>query len=222
MLNTVVFMGSARNVVAPWGGDSRMGDKVLRYVVNMLNSREEKLGDETVKHSVTVYDPLIVFGKGGALESSGAEMQEPSFFLKEEAMPEGMKAMRDTIKAADCYVVVTCEYNHTIPPALSSMMGHFGGSNYACKPSGIIAYSPGPYAGARVAMALRPMLSELGCLPVSKLALLASPNDMLTAEGAVQDPSNPHRMLKQIPDMLKQLEWMAVAMAKQRTLCGPC
>ena len=34
-----------------------------------------------------------------------------------------MDAMAAAIKEADCYVIVTPEYNHSIPPALSSMMG---------------------------------------------------------------------------------------------------
>jgi len=39
------------------------------------------------------------------------------------------------------------------------MLGHFGGSNYAYKPSGIITYSSGPWGGARAAIAIRPLLS---------------------------------------------------------------
>ena len=130
-----------------------------------------------------------------------------------------MDAMAKKIKEADCYVVVCAEYNHSIPPALASMMGHFGGSNYACKPSAIIAYSAGPFAGARAAVALRPFLSELGCLPVSKMALLPSPNEYLEADGTVKDPEN--RMLKQIPGVVTQLEWMAIAMKNQLAKYGP-
>lgn len=108
--------------------------------------------------------------------------------------------------------------NHSIPPALSSMMGHFGGSNYACKPSAIVTYSPGAWGGSRAAMALRPMLSELGCLPVSKLCAVPSVSDILSPEGEPVDAE--HRMLKQLPGLLSQLEWMAIAMANQRAAAG--
>lgn len=61
---------------------------------------------------VTVFDPLEVFGEGGALASSGAEVKAPHFFYKPGGAPPAMDAMRDVIKAADAYVVVTAEYNH--------------------------------------------------------------------------------------------------------------
>eukprot|EP00968_Pinguiococcus_pyrenoidosus_P026309 scaffold7068_cov301-Pinguiococcus_pyrenoidosus.AAC.4 len=47
----------------------------------------------------------------------------------------------------------------------------------------IVAYSPGPFGGARVAMAMRPLLSELGCLPVSHITLLADPINLLHEDG---------------------------------------
>ena len=47
------------------------------------------------------------------------------------------------LKEADAFIVVTAEYNHSIPPALSNLLDHFGSSNYSYKPSGIICYSPG-------------------------------------------------------------------------------
>ncbi len=53
----------------------------------------------------------------------------PHFFLKPDAISPKMAEMAATIKAADCYVIVSAEYNHTAPPALLSLLGHFGGSN---------------------------------------------------------------------------------------------
>jgi hypothetical protein len=55
---------------------------------------------------------------------------------------------------------------------------------------------------------------ELGCLPVSKLCGLPGPADLLESSGAPKDPE--HRMLQQLPELLDQLEWMAVAMKSQR------
>jgi hypothetical protein len=74
-LKTIVFLGSSRNVTPPWGGDSRVGDKVLKYVQSQLDGRESKVGPLTVTHEVTVYDPLVIFGPGGPLEASGAGLQ---------------------------------------------------------------------------------------------------------------------------------------------------
>ena len=172
-------------------------------------------GSGKVKHEVTVFDPRAVFGEGGALASSGAQLTTPHFYFKGGEAPAEMDAMRDTIKAADAYVVVTSEYNHSVPPSLSSMLGHFGGSNYAFKPSAIVTYSPSPWGGMRAAMALRPLLSELGCLPVSKLCGIPNVTNVLNADGTPSG-DEPARPLGQLPKMLGQLEWMAVAMANQR------
>lgn len=62
-----------------------------------------------MKHDVTYYDPLEVFGEGGNLAKSGAEVQNPHFFLK-EGQDKEMDAMRAVIKAADCYIVCSAEY----------------------------------------------------------------------------------------------------------------
>lgn len=55
-------------------------------------------------------------------------------------------------RAADCYVVVSPEYNHTVPPALAGLMGAFGGSNYIYKPAATVTYSPSPWGGMRCAL----------------------------------------------------------------------
>lgn len=220
VLKTVVFMGSARDISPPWGGSSRLGNGILSWVKNELSQRSAELGDETITHEVTVFDPLEVFAPGGALAESGAELKTPHFFFKAGEAPAAMDTMAQTIKAADCFLIVTAEYNHSLPPALSSMMGHFGGSLYKFKPSGIITYSPSPYGGTRAAVALRPFLSELGCLPVSKLACFSMVGDIFNEDGSVKDKEN--RQLKQLPGMLEQLEWLAVACLRQKELCGGC
>lgn len=52
-LKTVVFMGSARNCVPPWGGETRLGDRVLKHVVAALGERKTTFGAEEVTHDVT-------------------------------------------------------------------------------------------------------------------------------------------------------------------------
>ena len=65
---------------------------------------------------------------------------------------------------------------------------------------------------------LKIMCHELGCLPVSKLCGLPSPSDLLEADGTPKDAN--HRLLvEQLPELLTQLEWMAVAMKNQRYVC---
>ena len=156
-LKTVVFLGSARNVIPPWGGDARLGDRVTNYVKSVLATRSSKIGDgdEKITHDVHIVDPIEVFSKAdGALSYSGGELSAPTFFMGDK-LPEKAKALQEIVRSADCYLIISPEYNHSIPPALSSVMGHFGGSLYKCKPSGIVTYSPSPFAGMRAAMAIQ-------------------------------------------------------------------
>ena len=135
-LKTVIFLGSARNIAPAWGGDTRLCDRVANWVKATIASRNgtASLGDDRITHQVQVIDPLEVFGPGGALSYSGGEMRAPTFFMKSDELPDSAKQLQQIIKDADCFLIVSPEYNHTIPPALSSVMGHFGGSNYKCKP----------------------------------------------------------------------------------------
>jgi NAD(P)H-dependent FMN reductase len=216
---TIVFLGSGRNVVAPWGGDKRLGDRVVAHVKAVLKARKASFdkGKLVMTHDVTVFDPVEVFGKGGALESSGGHMETPHFYLGKSA-PAKMNSMAETIKKADCYIIVTPEYNHSIPPALSSIMGHFGGSNYKGKPSAIVSYSPSPWGGARGAVALRPFLSELGCLPVSAMTHLPTAGALFAADGTPKDCDA--RVHHQLPKMLAQLEWTAMALKEMAARHG--
>lgn len=210
ILKTVVFMGSAR--------ENRLGNRVLQYVSNTLNARQQHpLGDLLISHDYTVVDPIQVFGKDGALVAiSAGELRVPTFFAAE--LPPETQALQDLIASADCYLIISPEYNQVIPPALASVMGHFSTSCYAAKPSAILTYSPGPYGGQRAAMSILTMAHELGCLPVSKMTGLSLVMEILDETGTPRDPK--HRMLKQLPEMLNQLEWMAVAMKNQRDLTG--
>jgi NAD(P)H-dependent FMN reductase len=154
---------------------------------------------------VTVLDPT---------EVKLPVMEVPAFYTKE--VPEHLKAMDDAIMAADAIVVISPEYNHSIPPALSNLMDHFGGSRYAYKPSGICVYSPGAYGGVRCAMALRPFLSELGCLPVSNIFAIPHANESLNEDGTASSDEMNARLERNLDTFAKQLEWWGEAAMKQR------
>lgn len=97
-------------------------------------------------------------------------------------------------------------------------MGHFPGSCFAYKPSGIVTYSPSIFGGQRGAMSICVMLHELGCLPVNRMVGFPVSHEVFNVDGTPTDPDN--RLLGQLPSMLDQLEWMAVAMKKQRDEFG--
>merc|ERR1719433_1001801 len=152
-LKTVVFMGSARNKAAHWGGPTRLGTRVLKFVTSQLKERG---------HEVTVMDPLEIPSLSGTI-------QVPAFYYKPNEKPAELQKWEAVVKAADCFVIVSCEYNHSIPPSLTTIMSHFGGSLYKCKCSAIVCYSNGQYGGMRAAMQMRALTGELGCLSTSNI-----------------------------------------------------
>jgi len=180
-----------------------------------MEERIGKVGSESVKHEITILDPLEIFS--GSHPGITGELRKPVFFMGKNITPE-IAELQKAISEADCYLIISPEYNHVVPPALASLMGHFGGSLYKCKPSGIVTYSPGPFGGTRAAMTICTMCHELGCLPVSKLACFPVAHELFDKDGSPVDPN--HRMLKQLPELLDQLEWMAIAMKNQRDATG--
>lgn len=59
--------------------------------------------------------------------------------------PKWLVETGEKINSADAIVVVSAEYNHSIPPALSNMVDHFPLTYFGFKPSGIVCYSMGLY-----------------------------------------------------------------------------
>ncbi len=65
--------------------------------------------------------------------------------------PENLERLAGQIKAADAFIIVSGEYNHSIPPALSNLLDHFL-EEYFWRPSAIVCYSAGGFGGVRAAM----------------------------------------------------------------------
>jgi NAD(P)H-dependent FMN reductase len=128
-----------------------------------------------------------------------------------EEAPETLRRMASIIKAADAYVIVSGEYNHTIPPALSNLMSHFL-EEYFYKPSGIVCYSAGAFGGVRAAVALRPMLAEMGMSSVPSVFPIPKIQEAFDEEGNPRDPELPKKAAK----FLNELDWYACALKAAR------
>src|SRR4029078_10030842 len=75
--------------------------------------------------------------------------------------PAVLERLATLYRGADAFVVVSGEYNHSIPPALSTLLDHCL-EEYFFRPSAIVCYSAGAFGGVRAAMQLRLTLGELG------------------------------------------------------------
>ena len=118
-----------------------------------------------------------------------------------------MVKLQAVVEAADAYLIITPEYNHTIPPALKNTMDFFGCSKYANKPSAVLTYAMTEWGGVRAGVALRPMLGELGCLMVSYSLAIPKVNQVLDEHGVLGDEHAEYG--NKFGKMMGQLDWYA-------------
>jgi len=143
-------------------------------------------------------------------------LTKPHFYFKAGTAPAHQDNMSARLASADSFILVSAEYNHCIPPALSNLLDHFGCSKYAYRPSGIVTYSAGPWGGMRAAMQLRALTGELGCISVSRIAGYARAQELFTTDGTWKGAQADGAL----DGLVNQLEWTAVALKVQRESVG--
>lgn len=195
-LKLLVFLGSVRDTSPP--RPARLGLRVAQSCAARL------LNDG---HDTHLIDPLD-FDLSGPFK--------PHFSYREKQAPEAMERLAQRIEAADGYVMVSPEYNHSMSPALSHLLNHFGSSLYSYKPSVIVTYSSGQWGGARAAVNMRTFLSELGCLPVSAMIHIPKAQEVFDEAGKFQADIDPVRWDGYLGRAFSQLTWWANAARCQR------
>jgi len=128
----------------------RMGIKAAKYL-------EKKLLERGIR--VHFIDPLEY--KLPLLDKMYKEYPKGS-------APEPMETIAGILNDSDGFLIVTGEYNHSIPPALKNMLDHFQ-REYYFKPSAIASYSAGSFGGVRAAVHLRVVVGELGMPAISSM-----------------------------------------------------
>jgi len=146
-------------------------------------------------------------------------MEKPEFCYPRKDVPEKLEQFKQIFVEADAYVCITPEYNHAPSPGLLNVLNHFGSSVFSFKPSAIVSYSGGQWGGTRAAMALRPILSELGALPVSAMIHIPNAQDNLDENG--KPTEDPERWQDYCDRCFSQLEWWAEASKEHKTVSDP-
>lgn len=194
-MKILVFLGSVRTSTPP--RPARLGERVARACTARL-------------HMLDVQANLI-----DPLDYPRDAVFKPQFVYAAGKGPEALNDLAAQIEAADGYVMVSPEYNHSFSPALADLLNHFGSSLFSYKPSVIATYSAGQWGGTRAAMAMRGFLSELGCLPVSAMIHVPHAQDVWDAEGVYIDGVDADRWQSYLDRSFQQLTWWAQA-AKDR------
>jgi chromate reductase len=190
-MNILIFLGSTRRSTPP--SPARLGERVALYLKSLI---------EIQGYSVEVIDPLQI---------DFPEVFKPHFSYTKNHIPEDLETLSKKIKNADAYVMLSPEYNHSMSPALSHMLNHFGSSSYSYKPSLITTYSQGQWGGARAAVNMRTFLGELGCIAVSAMIHVPRAHLVFTEKGEIVETESRSDWDSYLNHGLAQLYWWAEA-----------
>jgi NAD(P)H-dependent FMN reductase len=121
-------------------------------------------------------------------------------------------ALAQRLAAADAFVVITPEYNHSFPAPLKTAID-WNSKQWQTKPVGFVSYG-GISGGLRAVEQLRQVFAELHAVTV---------RDSVSFHGAwaqfdtTGEPIDPARCERAARSMLNQLAWWAGALREART-----
>jgi chromate reductase len=132
------------------------------------------------------YNAMLVRALPGLAPAGMTIKPAPSFaefpiynfdIQKERGIPAGVTALAEAIQAADGVVIVSPEYNFSVPAGLKNAidwLSRLEKQPFAGKPIAIQSASPGPVGGARMQYHLRQILNGLDTFILNKPEIFAN------------------------------------------------
>jgi NAD(P)H-dependent FMN reductase len=123
-----------------------------------------------------------------------------------------LAAVTPRLEAADAFVVVTPEYNHSFPASLKNAIDwHY--KQWQAKPVGFVSYG-GVSGGLRAVEHLRPVFAELHAVTVRDTVSFHTAGEKFDSGGQPKEPAGCNAAAK---TMLDQLAWWGPALRDART-----
>ncbi|GGQ15077.1 NADPH-dependent FMN reductase [Streptomyces roseolilacinus] len=134
--------------------------------------------------------------------------------LSHTPSPEARAALAEVsprLAAADAFVVLTPEYNHSYPAPLKNLVDwHY--TEWQAKPVAFVSYG-GVSGGLRAVEHLRQVFAELHAVTVRDTVSFHNAGGLFTDDGGLKDPAGPDGAAKR---MLDQLGWWGRALRTAR------
>ncbi|MEV0525091.1 NAD(P)H-dependent oxidoreductase [Streptomyces sp. NPDC050439] len=111
------------------------------------------------------------------------------------------------LAAADAFVVLTPEYNHSYPASLKSLID-WHNAEWQAKPLAFVSYG-GLSGGLRAVEHLRPVFAELHTMTIRDTVSFHNAGTLFADDGTHKDPTAANAAAK---SMLDQLHWWAWAL----------
>ncbi|MFI7534387.1 NADPH-dependent FMN reductase [Streptosporangium sp. NPDC049376] len=184
-LRLAVIVGSVRQ--------GRFGPTVANWFADRARSRDDVLVDLVDLADTPLPEVLPAFGQAPSPEAVQA-----------------LKTLTPRLEAADAFVVVTPEYNHSFPASLKNAIDwHF--TQWQAKPVGFVSYG-GMSGGLRAVEHLRAVFAELHTVTVRETVSFHDAWNRFGSDGLPKDPG----CGPAAETLLDQLLWWADALRDAR------
>ena len=193
---------TATTVDSPTADAGATGPDRLRVAVIIGSTREGRFGP-------TVADWFVArAGAGGHdFDLDVVDLAEADLPLTMNAFgqprPERVAALAPRLAAADAFVVVTPEYNHSFPAALKNAIDWYH-SEWNRKPVAFVSYG-GVSGGLRAVQQLRHVFIELSAVPIRDTVSFHEYWTQFTEDKTWPRPSEARDTA--VSTLLDQLEW---------------
>ncbi|MBM9503460.1 NADPH-dependent FMN reductase [Actinacidiphila acididurans] len=185
-LSLVIITASVR--------DGRLGPAVTDWFLAQVKERAEFAvqGVDLLDHPL----PFVIPAPGSDLPAEVVRVRE---------------SLRSVLVAADAFVVVTPEYNHSFPAALKNTVDWFY-QEWTAKPVGFVSYG-GLSGGVRAVEQLRQVFAEVHALTVRENVAFPNAGGRFDSQGR---PADAEPSVLSAGLLLDQLDWWGRALRTAR------
>jgi NAD(P)H-dependent FMN reductase len=182
-----------------------MDDNAFRLTVIVGSTREGRVGPTVARWFVDQVE------QRGDMQVDVVDLAEVRLPSELSSQPGPALKTMEPAMAADAFVVVTPEYNHSYPASLKNAIDwHF--TQWQAKPVGFVSYG-GLAGGLRAVEHLRQVFAELHAVTVRDTVSFHGVWGQFTEEGALREPEAANAAAK---TMVDQLLWWGRALTSAR------
>ncbi|QEV17981.1 NADPH-dependent FMN reductase [Streptomyces alboniger] len=182
------------------------GDTPLRVAVIVGSNREGRFGPivaEWLLAHVRERSDFVV----DVVDLAESELPTSLSFSPSAAASAELAKVTPKLAAADAFIVLTPEYNHSYPASLKALID-WHKDEWEAKPVAFVSYG-GLSGGLRAVEHLRPVFAELHTVTIRDTVSFHNAGALFDVEGNHRDPSAADAAAK---GMLDQLAWWGWAL----------
>lgn len=184
-------------------GSTRQGRQTAKQATWVVNTAQQIEGVEVELLDLNDY-PMPFF----------AEAASPRYNPNRTIDPVAEKWLA-RLEAADAYIFVTPEYNHSIPGVLKNAFDYID-FQVDRKPAAIVSH--GAYGGTRAAMHLKEIISESKMVAIPNAVAFSGVSDGIDEAGNISEAlkANPYGPQAALNGLLAELKWYSDALSAGR------